>query len=71
MDYTPHQLEAANHLDGNLQVIACTGSGKTQVLAQRIVNILKRKGDVAPRNIVAFTITEIQKSRGQTPMALT
>lgn len=58
MDYTPHQLEAANHLDGNLQVIACAGSGKTQVLAQRIVNILKSKGNVAPRNIVAFTFTE-------------
>lgn len=44
MDYTERQLEAINHLDGNLQVIACAGSGKTQVLAQRIVNILKSKG---------------------------
>ena len=40
MDYTEHQNEAIHHLDGNLQVIACAGSGKTQVLAQRVVNIL-------------------------------
>ena len=53
MDYTPHQLEAINHLDGNLQVIACAGSGKTQVLAQRIVNILGTKAadGIGPANI--------------------
>lgn len=60
MDYTPHQLEAINHLVGNLQVIACAGSGKTQVLAQRIVNILGTKAAdrIGPANIVAFTFTE-------------
>jgi DNA helicase-2/ATP-dependent DNA helicase PcrA len=60
MDYTAHQTEAVNHLDGNLQVIACAGSGKTQVLAQRIVNIFKKKAadGVGPANIVAFTFTE-------------
>jgi len=60
MDYTEHQREAINHLDGNLQVIACAGSGKTQVLAQRIVNILKTKSaeGITPANIVAFTFTE-------------
>lgn len=60
MDYTPHQLEAINHLDGNLQIIACAGSGKTQVISQRIVNILKNKGPsgITPANIVAFTFTE-------------
>jgi len=60
MDYTPRQLEAINYLDGNLQIIACAGSGKTQVISQRIVNILKDKGvsGITPANIVAFTFTE-------------
>lgn len=60
MDYTPPQIEAISHLDGNLQIIACAGSGKTQVLAQRIVNILKIKGPsgITPACIVAFTFTE-------------
>lgn len=60
MNYTPKQKEAIDHLDGNLQVIACAGSGKTQVLAQRIVNLLKIKGPegIEPQNVVAFTFTE-------------
>ena len=60
MQYTEQQQQAINHLDGNLQVIACAGSGKTQVLAQRIVNILSTKAaeGIAPANIVAFTFTE-------------
>ena len=60
MEYTPHQQEAINHLDGNLQIIACAGSGKTQVISQRIVNILREKGPagITPPNIVAFTFTD-------------
>ncbi|NMC75091.1 MAG: UvrD-helicase domain-containing protein, partial [Geobacteraceae bacterium] len=60
LEYTPQQLEAINHLDGNLQIIACAGSGKTQVISQRIVNILNEKGPsgITPANIVAFTFTE-------------
>jgi DNA helicase-2/ATP-dependent DNA helicase PcrA len=60
MEYTKHQREAINHLEGNLQVIACAGSGKTQVLAQRIVNILQTKAanGITPANVVAFTFTE-------------
>ncbi len=60
MQYTEQQQQAINHLDGNLQVIACAGSGKTQVLAQRIVNILSTKAaeGITPANIVAFTFTE-------------
>ncbi len=58
--YTEQQQQAVDHLDGNLQVIACAGSGKTQVLAQRIVNILSTKATegITPANIVAFTFTE-------------
>lgn len=60
MQYTENQQKAINHLDGNLQIIACAGSGKTQVLAEHIVNILTIKGnaDIGPANIVAFTFTE-------------
>ncbi|OGG45158.1 MAG: hypothetical protein A3F84_11895 [Candidatus Handelsmanbacteria bacterium RIFCSPLOWO2_12_FULL_64_10] len=58
--YTAKQKEAIDRLDGNLQVIACAGSGKTQVLAQRIVNLLKSNPDedISPASIVAFTFTD-------------
>lgn len=55
--YTPSQQEAIECIDRPLQIIACAGSGKTQVIAQRIANILAQPG-VKPRNIVAFTFTE-------------
>lgn len=58
LNYTPEQLEAINTIDDNLQIIACAGSGKTQVISQRIVNILKSETGIQPRNIVAFTYTE-------------
>ena len=58
--YTPNQLTAIQEIDSNLQIIACAGSGKTQVISARIVEILKRKkhGGIKPENIVAFTFTE-------------
>ncbi|MDR6415579.1 ATP-dependent DNA helicase [Pseudarthrobacter sulfonivorans] len=56
-EYTSAQREAIGCLDRNLQIIACAGSGKTQVIAQRIADILARPG-VTPKNIVAFTFTE-------------
>ena len=55
--YTDSQREAIECLDRPLQIIACAGSGKTQVISQRIANILALE-DVEPRNIVAFTFTE-------------
>lgn len=58
ISYTAPQQKAINHITGNLQIIACAGSGKTQVLAQRIVNVLAKKKSIAPKNIVAFTFTE-------------
>jgi len=58
MNYTPEQQLAINTLDENLQIIACAGSGKTQVISERIVNILKSKPDIKPENILAFTYTE-------------
>jgi DNA helicase-2/ATP-dependent DNA helicase PcrA len=60
MDYTKNQLKAINALDPNLQIIACAGSGKTQVISRRVVRILECRKDagIGPGNIVAFTFTE-------------
>jgi DNA helicase-2/ATP-dependent DNA helicase PcrA len=58
MNYTNNQLLAISTLDKNLQIIACAGSGKTQVISQRIVNLLKNKREIVPANITAFTYTE-------------
>src|SRR3954468_24724398 len=55
--YTAAQQEAITCLDQPLQIIACAGSGKTQVISQRIARILQQPG-VEPRNVVAFTFTE-------------
>jgi DNA helicase-2/ATP-dependent DNA helicase PcrA len=57
MEYTTAQRQAIGTLDDPLLIVACAGSGKTQVISQRIVEILRRP-EVEPRNIVAFTFTE-------------
>jgi len=60
--YTTAQLAAIDHLDGNLQLIACAGSGKTEVVAQRVVSLLRPKAEggagCTPENIIAFTFTD-------------
>ena len=58
MNLTDAQKSAVDHLDGHLQIIACAGSGKTEVISRRIANILQKKPHVSPGNIVAFTFTE-------------
>lgn len=55
--YTGAQRQAIDCVDEPLQIIACAGSGKTQVISQRIADLL-RSGRTEPRNIVAFTFTE-------------
>ena len=60
MNFTDAQKDAIGWPPGNLQLIACAGSGKTEVVAQRVATLLKigaSKG-LSPRNIVAFTFTE-------------
>jgi DNA helicase-2/ATP-dependent DNA helicase PcrA len=54
---TDRQIEAINHHASNLQLIACAGSGKTEVVARRIAELL-RTGKATPGNIVAFTFTD-------------
>jgi DNA helicase-2/ATP-dependent DNA helicase PcrA len=58
--FTTDQLDGINHSKGNLQLIACAGSGKTEVVARRVANLLKTgKADgLTPAGIVAFTFTD-------------
>jgi DNA helicase-2/ATP-dependent DNA helicase PcrA len=58
--YTSDQREAIDYLEGNLQLIACAGSGKTQVISERVAYILEREREagVRPANVVAFTFTD-------------
>src|SRR4029078_7761949 len=55
--YTSAQISAITCIDEPLQIIAGAGSGKTQVISQRIAAILAQP-DVQPRNVVAFTFTD-------------
>lgn len=57
MHLTPSQQQAISTVNQHLLLVACAGSGKTEVVAQRTVEILKRPG-VHPRNVVAFTFTD-------------
>jgi len=50
------QREAVEAIDGPVMVVAGPGTGKTQILALRIANILK-KTDTKPESILALTFT--------------
>jgi DNA helicase-2/ATP-dependent DNA helicase PcrA len=60
MKLTSEQERAIRHAGGNLQLIACAGSGKTEVVARRVVQLLTpgRPDSLIPANIIAFTFTE-------------
>ncbi|MBS0418776.1 MAG: ATP-dependent helicase [Proteobacteria bacterium] len=52
---TPQQLEAINYDGGNLLIVACAGSGKTDTISRRIARLVR---DGARKNsIIAFTFT--------------
>ncbi len=53
----PSQKKAVDSIEGPVMVVAGPGTGKTQVLAARIANILK-KTDTPPHSILALTFTE-------------
>lgn len=50
------QKEAVDWIEGPVMVVAGPGTGKTQILAMRIANILK-KTQVSPSNILCLTFT--------------
>lgn len=49
-------LKAVKHRGSHMQIIACAGSGKTEVVAQRVADLLSE--GARPESIVAFTFTE-------------
>ena len=53
----PDQRQAVDQIEGPVMVIAGPGTGKTQLLAARIGNIL-RLTDTDPREILCLTYTE-------------
>ena len=53
----PAQKEAVDTIEGPVLVSAGPGTGKTQILALRIANILVQT-DTRPENILALTFTE-------------
>ncbi|MDO9016938.1 MAG: UvrD-helicase domain-containing protein, partial [Myxococcales bacterium] len=59
---TQAQRDAIAHRDGHLQLIACAGSGKTEVVARRVAQLLGPSPDgsarLEPRNLIAFTFTD-------------
>ena len=54
--YTPDQESAISHRKGNLLILACAGSGKTEVVSRRIA-LLVSEG-IPKKSIIAFTFTE-------------
>ncbi len=56
IELTPAQRQAVECEAPCLQIAACAGSGKTEVLARRVATMLAK--GVAPDSIVAFTFTE-------------
>ncbi|MFZ3090817.1 MAG: ATP-dependent DNA helicase [Nitrospirota bacterium] len=57
LQLNPEQKEAIHHGDGPLLIIAGAGAGKTSVITQRIVYLIKEK-KVRPEEILALTFTE-------------
>lgn len=53
----PEQRIAVDTIEGPVMVMAGPGTGKTQVLATRVANILKQQ-DIDPQNILALTFTD-------------
>ncbi len=53
---TGEAAQAVRHRGTHLQIIACAGSGKTEVVAQRVTDLFA--DGVPPTAVVAFTFTE-------------
>ena len=53
----PAQRKAVDTIDGPVMVVAGPGTGKTQILAVRILNILQ-KTDARPQDILCITFTD-------------
>jgi DNA helicase II / ATP-dependent DNA helicase PcrA len=60
VELTITQEKAVTYSGRSLQLIACAGSGKTEVVARRVVQLLApgAAGRLLPRNIMGFTFTD-------------
>jgi len=56
IELTDEQKKAITHHKGHLQILACAGSGKTEIIARRIANLICKER-IPPKSIVAFTFT--------------
>src|SRR5438105_1077393 len=56
MNLSNDQRKAIAHRGSHLQIIACAGSGKTEVMARRVTALVDE--GVRPAAIIAFTFTE-------------
>src|ERR1700748_515528 len=52
------QKEAVDTIYGAVMVIAAPGTGKTEVLAMRIANLLRSEAQVQPHEILCLTYTD-------------
>jgi len=57
LEFNKNQLKAINHYKGNCCTLASAGSGKTTVLVNRIVNLIKNH-KVNPSKILAITFSK-------------
>lgn len=57
INLNPKQKEAVEYTDGDLLIIAGAGTGKTAVITQRILYLIKKHG-VKPSQILALTFTD-------------
>jgi superfamily I DNA/RNA helicase/RecB family exonuclease len=55
--FDPQQKQAIEHVHGPMLVVAGAGTGKTTVLVERVVSLIK-KGHAQPGEILAVTFTE-------------
>ena len=71
MQLTKSQKQAVRHEGRNLQLIACAGSGKTEVVSRRVVHLLnpEHPEPLLPGNIIAFTFTEKAAGEPSLPTA--
>ncbi len=52
------QKEAVETIYGPVMVVAGPGTGKTQILAMRIANLLRSDAQISPQNILCLTYTD-------------
>lgn len=59
MNFTNQQFDAINHFEGPALILAVPGSGKTTVLLNRILNLIKNH-DIDPSEIISITFSKSQ-----------